>query len=241
MTTQLIGSRADAVAAVFAPVLRLLEGWRHPLAAALAAGAGERSALLDPAVERLVTPALSDRSTLVVGAGFIAAPGLLGDVPLHLAWWLGKFNTLGAPPAEAQVRRLPAVEDPSSEDFHDYTFMEWWRVPAETRLPHLTGPYVDYLCTDDYTLTLTVPVTRGDELLGLLGADLYVREIEAALLPALTGAPGVLTLVNRSGRVILSTDPHRPSGVLLRNAAGSGATALPVEWGGTPLTLVAEA
>src|SRR4051794_37158842 len=157
-TIPILDSRAVAVAGVFGGVLRLLEGWRAQVGTALAAGAGERSAHLDPIVERIVRPALEDRTALVVGAGFIAAPGLLADAPRHLAWWLGKFNTLGTAPGAAAVRRLVSVDDPAAEDFHDYTFMEWWRVPVETGLPHLTGPYVDYLCTDDYTLTLTVPV-----------------------------------------------------------------------------------
>ncbi|TFD48627.1 hypothetical protein E3T46_14390 [Cryobacterium sp. Hh11] len=35
---------------------------------------------------------------------------------------------------------------------------------------HVTGPYVDYLCTDEYTLTLTLPVYRGGtELIAVVG------------------------------------------------------------------------
>ncbi|HEY8589656.1 MAG TPA: hypothetical protein VIL55_08905 [Naasia sp.] len=232
MSSTITSNRADAVGAVFAEVLTRLERWRE----ALAAAEFDRSARLDAVVEALVAPALAERSTLLVGAGFIAAPGVLDDVDLHLAWWLGKYNTLGLTAAEPAVRRLRSVDDPESEDFHDYTFMEWWRVPAETRIAHLTGPYVDYLCTDDYTVTLTVPVEREGRLLGLVGADLYVRDVEAVLLPALTPDSGVLTLINRSGRVIVSSDPHLPTGVVLRDTETA---AIPVAWGGTPLRLVA--
>ncbi len=36
--------------------------------------------------------------------------------------------------------------------------------PERTGTRHLTGPYVDYLCTDDYTVTVTTPVTLDGEM-----------------------------------------------------------------------------
>lgn len=174
------------------------------------------SADLDTAVELLVRPELAENPDQVIGAGFVATPGVLDDSPWHLAWWLGERNTFETAPGGPSIRRLLTVDDPSADGFRDYTTLEWWRVPAETGHAHMTGPYVDYLCTDDYTMTLTVPVYLEDELIGMMGADQYVTDIERQLMPVLRATGLLLTLVNSTGRVVLSTEPSTATGTLLR-------------------------
>lgn len=171
---------------------------------------------LDREVEGLVRPELADNPDQVIGAGFVATPGILSDSPWHLAWWLGERNTFEASPGGPSIRRLLTVDDPTADGFRDYTTLEWWRVPAETGHTHITGPYVDYLCTDDYTMTLTVPVYLDDDLIGMMGADQYVTDIERRLMPVLRSTGLLLTLVNSTGRVVLSTDPSTATGMLLR-------------------------
>lgn len=206
-----------AVGSTFRVVFAQIEDWRAAIESAVAARHGtiERRDI-DDLVETLVVPSLSGEGALIIGAGFVARPGFLSDAQWHLAWWLGHANTFGIGSADPAIRRLQAVEDPASESFRDYTALEWWRVPTTTGEAHITGPYVDYLCTDDYTLTLTMPVRHGDELIGVVGADLYVNDIERALLPHVRSINGPATVVNASGRVVVSTDPHRPTGSLLR-------------------------
>lgn len=145
----------------------------------------------------------------------MAAPGFLADAEWHLAWWLGG-NAGGRSGSAPRVRRLLATEDPGDDAFRDYTTLEWWRVPASTRAPHITGPYVDYLCTDDYTLTLTTPVMLEDTMVGVVGADLYVADVERSILPSLRSVAETTTLVNAWGRVVVSTDPHLATGSILR-------------------------
>jgi hypothetical protein len=183
-------------------------------------------------------PGLSAHDALIIGAGFVATPGFLADAGWHLAWWLGHSNTFGVGSADPSIRRLEAEEDPSSDNFRDYTTLEWWRVPASTGAPHITGPYVDYLCTDDYTLTLTMPARYGGAMIGVVGADLYVNDIERTLLPHVR-AIGAATVVNSSGRVVVSTDPHRPTGSLLRAVDGHRSTIIPCD--ATSLLLVLDA
>jgi Cache domain. len=208
---------ALAVVSILEPVFERVESWRVRVAEHVVQAHGVVArADIDALIADLAVPELTREPSVTVGAGFVAAPGFLTDAPWHLAWWLGTRNTFGVGAEEPSVRRLEAVEDPTSESFRDYTGLEWWRVPTSTGAPHITGPYVDYLCTDDYTLTLTVPVTFGDELIGVVGADIYVRTIERILLPALRTIPTLATLVNSSGRVIVSTDAHRPTGSLYR-------------------------
>ncbi|MDQ0893971.1 PDC sensor domain-containing protein [Agromyces ramosus] len=206
---------ARRIASTIDPLFMLVDGWRDVLEAQLAAASGANAADLDPVVAALVRPALDDPRGLITGAGFVAAPGFLNDAPWHLAWWLSGTNTFRAAP-DAGVRRLDAVSDPDSEQFRDYTTLEWWRVPARTGTRHLTGPYVDYLCTDDYTVTITTPVTVGGELVGLVGTDAYVARLEQELLPVLRESGHPCTLVNASGRIVASSDPRRATGALLR-------------------------
>lgn len=228
---------ALAVGETFGAVFSQIDGWRSAVAATIDAADGAISAAaLDSVVADLVIPTLATPGALIIGAGCVAAPGFLVDTEWHLAWWLGHSNTFGTGSADPSVRRLEADEDPSSENFRDYTALEWWRVPARTVSPHITGPYVDYLCTDDYTLTLTVPLLHEGTMVGIVGADLYVNEIERLLLPRLRGVRGPATVVNSAGRVVVSTDPHRATGSLLRSDGVSHAEGTPC--GETGLSLL---
>lgn len=206
-----------AVSATFAGVFAHVEQWRSRVAELAADQRGIVSTPeLDDLVEHLVLAELERDDALIIGAGFVATPGFLADTRWHLAWWLGHANTFGLGAAGPSVRRLAATEDPTNDAFRDYTDLEWWRVPASTGEPHITGPYVDYLCTDDYTLTLTVPVVHDGAMIGVAGADLYVNDIERTLLPYVRSIGSMATVVNASGRVVVSTDPHLPTGSVLR-------------------------
>lgn len=215
--TETVGEAEAArlVDATFADVFAAIRAWRDAIESAVRdAVGGLPVSQLDALVERLVAPSLSLEAALIIGAGFVARPGFLGDARWHLAWWLGHANTFGAGDG---LRRLAAVEDEHSESFRDYTRLEWWRVPATTDAPHITGPYVDYLCTDDYTLTLTMPAHAPDgSLAGVTGADLYVRDIERMLVPIVRRAGRSALLVNAAGRVVVAADGATPTGSLLR-------------------------
>lgn len=208
---------ARSVADTFTGVFAQIEKWRAGVEELVAEHEGSISSdQLDELVESLVVPELARDGALVIGAGVVATPRFLSDTDWHLAWWLGHSNTFGIGNADPTVRRLVATEDPTSENFRDYTTLEWWRVPFTTRARHITGPYVDYLCTDDYTLTLTVPVEYAGEVVGVAGADLYVNDIELTLLPLIRALDATATILNASGRVVVSTDAHRPTGSVLR-------------------------
>lgn len=211
---------AGVVAEFFVSVYARIDEWRAAIEAYTSArnGTVARSGI-DSLVETIVAHDLADHQLPIVGAGFVAAPGFVPDAEWHLAWWLGDANTFGVGTERPGIRRLETVEDPSSDRFRDYTTLEWWRVPRKTGRRHITGPYVDYLCTDEYTLTLTVPVFSGTEMIGVAGADLYVKDVERALLPPLRTVGPDTTLVNASGRVLVSTDPHVATGSVVRSAS----------------------
>lgn len=205
------------VSRVFDGVFERIGGWRAAVERRASNTDGKLTrAVIDSLVENLVIPEFSRDGSFTIGAGFVAAPGLISDAQWHLAWWLGDLNTFGMGSDAPHIRRLEAVEDPAAESFRDYTTLEWWRVPTSTGLRHITGPYVDYLCTDEYTLTLTEPVFLRGETIGVVGADLYVEDLERVLLPELRAVGSSVTLVNSAGRVVLSTDVHLATGALLR-------------------------
>lgn len=155
----------------------------------------------------MVFEALGGLDGAVIGAGFIAAPHVLADQELGFQWWTT------APGGEPQ--QLIISLDPSSDRFLDYTRQSWFTVPRDTGRRHITGPYVDYFCTDKYTLTFTVPVLL-DRFAGVVGSDVYVRDFERVLQPELGGLPGRVALVNAQGRVIVSNSARQATGSLVR-------------------------
>jgi hypothetical protein len=146
---------------------------------------------------------------LVVGTGFIAAPSVLADQALWLQWWSGEGSR--------QPTRLDVDLDPASDRFCDYTELPWFSVPRETGRRHITGPYVDFLCSDEYALTFTVPVSHESRFVGVVGSDVYVRLFEPVMLPRLRALGAPAALVNAQGRIAVSTSVRRPVGSLVRH------------------------
>ncbi|MFT4469422.1 cache domain-containing protein [Arthrobacter sulfonylureivorans] len=142
----------------------------------------------------------------VVGAGFVAADQVVADAAWHMAWWQGETM-------ERLV--LPALASASDA----YMRREWFTRPMATGRPHVTGPYVDFLCTDEYTMTMTVPVAAGGRRVGVAGADVFVESLEPLLLPALKKLHPAASLVNHVGRVVVSADAQLAAGTLLAPGA----------------------
>lgn len=199
---------AAQVASTIEDLFSTVDTWRAALADTFSAADDHTAEALDPLVEAFAVPAVTG-DPLITGSGFVASPGLLSDAEWHLAWWLGSPG--------GEVRRLATVDDEAADGFRDYTTLEWWRIPQRTGARHLTGPYVDYLCTDDYTITLTVPLVVDGEFLGVVGCDALVARLESRLLPALRALDGPAAVVNASGRIVTATDARREPGSILRH------------------------
>jgi hypothetical protein len=93
---------------------------------------------------------------------------------------------------------------------------------------------VDYICTHEYTFTVSVPVTDEGRFVGVAGADILAGEVERMLLPKLSllgrsGRPAVL--VSGNGRVIASSTARILPGTVLRPPTASMMTAAdPLPW-----------
>lgn len=124
-----------------------------------------------------------------------------------------------------------------TEYLRDFRALEWYQVPESTHQTHITGPYVDQLCTCDYILTLTMPVRVDDEMVGVVGTDIYVKRPEREPLPLFLALNEPVVLLNEVGRVVVSTESTMLVGDILPNPQHSlaGYTQLPCT--GTPLRI----
>jgi hypothetical protein len=196
------------------------------LAAAARAGRNPLRRADLAALRPLVARVLARHRGFAAGAGVVLAPGALTDAPRCIDWW---WADRGTGPGQLEVDL-----DPGSAEFYDYTTTEWYREPARTGQPCIAGPYVDYICTHEYTFTVSVPVTDEGRFVGVAGADILAGEVERMLLPKLSvlGRPGrPAVLVSGNGRVIASSTARILPGTVLRPpTAGLMTAADPLPW-----------
>jgi DNA-binding FadR family transcriptional regulator len=171
---------------------------------------------------------LAGHQDLAAGAGVITAPNVLADAPLWLEWWW--TNPAGS------AEQLRVNLDPAAPDFFDYTTAAWYTAAERlhgTGIPGggaVTGPYVDYFCSGEYTITLSVPVRVGGRFIGVAAADVLVSNLEGQVLPALLTAGRPVALTSPEGRVIAATTAGLVPGA---RVPASGATPVPsplVRW-----------
>lgn len=199
----------------FRPYSAILNDWSDIVEWQFSLGPQSR-AQCDALSKSMTSELLNDRAGIVIGAGLVPRPGLLTDAMHHLSWWLGPRNRVGLHAGQtATNRQLELAEDPLARTFHDFTRQEWWREPQQTGRLHVTGPYVDYICSEEYSLTLTMPFVVDGSFAGVVGLDLFIRSIEQQLLPAMRSASRPTMLVNSSGRIICSTVSRFNSGELI--------------------------
>ena len=211
-----LDASAVVVSDFFTRVFAQLHDWRDQL---------ERldddvhGAELDNVVAQFALPALTLTDPMLIGAGFIGDPApdaTSASTPgLHFAWWLGPVPANPLLSKSDEPVRLDVNARGYTEYVNDFSSLEWYRVPESTRQAHVTGPYVDHLCTCDYILTVTAPVLRGGEMFGVVGADVYVRRLERDVMPALLAVGVGAAVLNASGRVVVSTDLDLQVGALL--------------------------
>ncbi|MCW2288880.1 hypothetical protein EDF60_0187 [Leucobacter luti] len=181
---------------VFAPLEAWLPRLRQRLTGALEDGllTGAQLAAL---VEHDAHAVLDSSDRPLYGAGFCASESLVSEGN-PLAWWQGPERSLLASsafgPGQAAI---------------DLVRLEWYRVPEATGERHVAGPFVDYLCSNEITITSALPVVLGTEFVGVICADVLVSSLERALLPNLAGG---VTLLNANGRVIVSSHPGWETG-----------------------------
>lgn len=189
MTTEVLG-----VAAVLDSVAVTLNELAERVAARFAESVPAADDIddLDPSL----VDALGADPGARAGIGFVFAPGAVRGRTRMLHWY---WQTDSQPPA-----RLRANVDPNEPEFYDYTMAGWYRQPYTRSKANLTGPYVDYICSNEYVFTMAVPILVGDFFVGLAAADLRAAQIERALTEHLALADSPLVIANDEGRIIAS-------------------------------------
>jgi len=196
--TDAVGRCAFAVSAYFGALFGSLEAIGARVAGAFDDDRAVSAAALTDVVEPLAAAALAEHP--VVGAGFVAHQGWLADRDLYLAWWQGESDQ---PLAERGV--------PIGHHVFDYTRHEWFETPRVTGTRHVTGPYVDYVCSDEYVLTATVPVHVQGRMVGVAAADTRLETFEQLMREPLRDG-GDVVLVNSRDRCVVAADPLLRSG-----------------------------
>lgn len=189
-TDRLLGSLED-LAQRAGPLLAARRGQPPPTVAGL-------SVLDDYLVAALAADAAA------TGIGIVLGPGTLADRERWIHWF---WRPPGRP-----AERLRVNLDPVSCDGYDYTMTEWYRRGREAGTASLTGPYVDYVCSNEYVVTLTVPIGEGADFVGLAGLDVRVAHLEELLLPGMLGLGATVVVVTAEGRVVSSSSALFPPG-----------------------------
>ena len=135
----------------------------------------------------------------------------LDDAPRWIEWWWADRG--------AGVERLAVDLDPGSAEFYDYTTEEWYREPQHTGRLAIAGPYVDYICTHEYTFTLSVALRHEGRFAGVAGADILAAQVERAVVPGLSRLRRVAVLTAGNGRVIASNSARFVPGAVLGRRA----------------------
>ncbi|MDP5228140.1 MULTISPECIES: cache domain-containing protein [Arthrobacter] len=190
---------------------------------------GRTSRVTSTSVDKFVRPAvetlLQQPGSPIAGAGFIATLGLLAPDRSYMAWWQGD-----------DMERVDALANFSPQPVSRYMRAEWFRVPVSTGKPHVTGPYIDLLCTDEYVCTFTYPVFRLGAIAGIVGMDVTAQKLELMVLPLLRQLGPTAAMVNQAGRAVVAVATSTDAGDAVR--AAPGARSHPVGGHFTVLTAV---
>jgi hypothetical protein len=206
LAASLLAGISHKVEQVLDSVGRVGEATVAIVAAARAAGRAPRRGDL-AALRPLVAEVLRQHQGFAAGAGVVLAPDVLADAPLCIEWWW----------ARQALEKLEVDLDPESAEFYDYTTMEWYREPQRTGEHSVAGPYVDYICTHEYTFTVSAPVVCAGRFAGVAAADILAEQVERMVLPGLSrlGRPAVLA--SGDGRVIASNTASILPGMVLNS------------------------
>jgi hypothetical protein len=205
------GACVDArVEAVFAQVETVRTDVLACISAPLRRGERPRVADLAPLTPLLRSALEQQTDPRLAGLGFIAEVDVLADQPRWLEWIRRS--------EDGRLTRLEPDLDPDSFGFYDFTAADWFRRPLATGQRSVVGPYVDFAGTDEYVVTMTLPVLLEDRVLGVCGADLRLGELSDALMASLCSVGDDVALVNADGRVVVSTSPRWQVGALLRES-----------------------
>lgn len=91
---------------------------------------------------------------------------------------------------------------PDVAGFYDFVEFEWFSGVVKTGKPGFQGPYLDYAGMDEYIVTLMVPLSLDDFIIGTAGCDVEVRALETEIVPILRRIPADAALISNKNRIV---------------------------------------
>ncbi|MCE1177792.1 MAG: cache domain-containing protein [Micrococcales bacterium] len=177
---------------VMAPGYAALERVAERTAVLIAEAGGEASEASLASLESLLAQELP-QARIACGMGFVAAPGVVEGHERYLLWLQQRAHG---------PMRLRLNFDPEDPDVYDYLDMGWFTQAEEGRPRVVFGPYVDYLGSDQYVFTLTVPVMVAGRFCGVVGYDVPADSQEEVLVEVMTRCPVDAVVVSPERRVL---------------------------------------
>jgi hypothetical protein len=171
-------------------------------------------------LESVCRAVLLDSSPLVQGVGFNAAEDLLADYQYRVFFWYR--DSAGG------IAELFPTTTPGSQQAYEYHELDWFSAAREAAGLVGGGPFVDYGGSNQYTLTLALPVSIGTTFKGVVSSDVSFASLESTLSPTITQAAGPLALVNEDDRIVVSNRAHLTAGAIL--ARTNGWECVPCRW-----------
>ncbi|NJC56454.1 cache domain-containing protein [Brevibacterium marinum] len=161
-------------------------------------------------------------TTRFAGAGIVSVHPKVLARSRSLLWWVTQRENGGEPlPLDADLTELGTYQA-GLED------IEWYRVPATTGRSHMTGPFVDYMCTDQFAFTFTAPLEIDGEFYGVAGIDMTVHSLEDEVESLLENVSDDAMLLANGDLVAISLDPRFATGSRLKPAQLDSYTVTPV-------------
>jgi DNA-binding FadR family transcriptional regulator len=153
---------------------------------------------LDAAVRTVV-----DLHDTAEGAGYVFAPNYIAGFDRYIHWLHRSAD---------RITPLRFNLDPESVNAYDYLQMDWYTLARDRDSRCAYGPFLDFAGADHYVMTLTAPLARNGEFLGVVGVDLRMAELERRLMGIVDAAPGDAVLINSERAVLAANTPRWVAG-----------------------------
>ena len=170
-----------------------------------------------------------DEHELPDGAGAVFARSVMGSSDGLLEWWVRD--------PEQRVARYSFGINPTGDRFYDYERLEWFETAFGSQKRAIAGPYIDYLGVEEYIVTCTAPLEAGGRLVGVVGTDNRMADIEKALLPLLRRVQGDAAILNPHKNVLVGNSGRFVSGDRV-STAPEGFTITPLTVNSIELSLL---
>ena len=130
-----------------------------------------------------------------------------------LEWWLKDNN---------DIKQALYELDQGTQQRLDFRTFEWFHKTHQHNATYIHGPYVDYICNTDYTITSAHAVSVNGQFVGVAVIDILVAKLEQLLAPFLGADSPKVLLTNLENRVIVCNSPRIRTGSIYQ---ASGQTA----------------